>query len=83
MQSLLHELKRRRVLQTAAVYVAAAWAATEMLGFLLPALNFPRWTVTIVAILLVLGFPVTMLGSVYPLNIEKVSMIHAMVLDVV
>jgi TolB-like protein/Tfp pilus assembly protein PilF len=61
MQSLLQELKRRRVLQTAAVYVAAAWAATEMLGFLLPALNFPRWTVTIVAILFVLGFPVAML----------------------
>ena len=61
MPSLIRELKRRRVLQTAAVYVAAAWAGTEMLGFLLPALNFPRWTVTIVAILFVLGFPVAML----------------------
>lgn len=61
MRSLLSELKRRRVLQTAAVYVAVAWGATEMLGFLLPALNFPRWTVTIVAILFVVGFPVAML----------------------
>jgi TolB-like protein/tetratricopeptide (TPR) repeat protein len=60
MQSILQELKRRHVLQTAALYIAIAWAATEMLGFLLPALNFPRWTVTIVAIVFVLGFPVAM-----------------------
>lgn len=60
MRSILQELKRRHVLQTAALYIAIAWAGTEMLGFLLPALNFPRWTVTIVAIVFVLGFPVAM-----------------------
>lgn len=60
MRSIIQELKRRHVLQTAAIYVAVAWAATEMLGFLLAALNFPTWTVTIVAILFVLGFPVAM-----------------------
>lgn len=60
MRFVLEELKRRRVLQVAALYIAIAWAATEMLGFLLPALNFPRWTVTVVAILFVIGFPVAM-----------------------
>ena len=58
MRWVVQELKRRRVLKTAALYVAIAWAATEMLGFLLPALGFPGWTITIVAILFVLGFPV-------------------------
>lgn len=60
MSSIFRELKKRHVLQTAAIYAAVAWAGTEMLGFLLPALNFPRWTITVVAIVFVLGFPVAM-----------------------
>jgi TolB-like protein len=63
MRSTFDELSRRRVLKVAAVYVAIAWGATEILGFLLPALNFPPWTVTIIALLFILGFPVAMFLS--------------------
>ena len=74
MQSVLDELKRRRVLKTAAWYAAAAWAATEMLGFLLPALNFPRWTITVVAIVFVVGFPVAMfLAWVFDIEGDGIS----------
>lgn len=74
MRSVLDELKRRRVLKTAAWYAAAAWAATEMLGFLLPALNFPRWTITVVAIVFVVGFPVAMfLAWVFDIEGDGIS----------
>ncbi len=56
----LSELWRRRVFRSAALYIAVAWGLTETLGFLLPALRFPEWTVTVVALLFVVGFPVAM-----------------------
>jgi len=53
------ELRHRKVLQTAALYFAGAWAATEILSYLIERLPiFPDWADTAVAILFVLGFPV-------------------------
>lgn len=53
------ELKQRKVLQTAALYFAIAWGATEVLSFLVERIPvFPTWTETAIAILFVLGFPV-------------------------
>lgn len=55
---LFSELGRRRVLQTAIIYAAAAWSITEFLSFLINALPvFPAGFKTFVAILLVAGFP--------------------------
>jgi len=43
------------------LYAAVAWALTEVLGFLIEAFPFlPDWTNTVVALLFVLGFPVSM-----------------------
>jgi len=54
------ELRQRKVLQTAALYFAIAWGATEILSFLVDQIPvFPAWTNTAIAILFVLGFPVT------------------------
>lgn len=54
------ELKERKVLQTAALYFAIAWGVTEVLSFLIERIPvFPAWTETAIAILFVLGFPVT------------------------
>ena len=59
---LVGELGRRRVLQVALIYAAVAWSVTEVLAFLLEALPvFPVWSQTLIAILFVVGFPVTML----------------------
>jgi len=58
--NIFSELKQRKVLQTAAVYFAVAWGATEILAFLIERIPiFPAWTDTAIAILFVLGFPVT------------------------
>jgi TolB-like protein len=56
-----NELKQRKVLQTAALYFAIAWGATEILSFLIERIPvFPAWTDTAIAILFVLGFPAAM-----------------------
>lgn len=60
-QHLFAELGRRRVLQTALIYAAAAWSITEVLSFLIDALPvFPDGSKSFIAILFVVGFPVTM-----------------------
>jgi TolB-like protein len=58
--SVFGELKQRKVLQSAALYFAVAWGVTEVLSFLIERIPlFPAWTETAIAILFVLGFPVT------------------------
>lgn len=58
---LLEELKRRRVFRVTLAYVVAAAAVLQGADALFPALHLPPWTVTLVAILVVLGFPVALL----------------------
>lgn len=54
------ELRKRKVLQTAALYFAVAWGATEVLSYLIERIPiFPAWADTAIAILFVMGFPVT------------------------
>jgi TolB-like protein/tetratricopeptide (TPR) repeat protein len=60
-RSLFSELGRRRVVQAALLYVAVAWSITEIVSFLIEALPvFPNWSMALVAILFIVGFPVTM-----------------------
>lgn len=60
----LAELRHRKVLQTAALYFAGAWGVTEILSYLIEHIPvFPAWTETAIAVLFVLGFPVTVFLS--------------------
>ena len=60
-QQVMAELGRRRVLQVALIYAAAAWIITEILSFLIASLPvFPQWSQALVAILFVVGFPIAM-----------------------
>ena len=56
----LSELKRRRVMRVAAVYAITGWTLFQVAAGLFPALHLPEWTVTLAAVLLLLGFPVTL-----------------------
>jgi adenylate cyclase len=56
---LLEELKRRRVVRAVLVYGVAAWVIVQVADVFFPALRLPEWTVTLVAALAVLGFPIT------------------------
>jgi TolB-like protein/tetratricopeptide (TPR) repeat protein len=61
--AILEELKRRGVIQTAALYIAIAWGGTEILSFLIQAL-WGEGTASAAskyfAILFIAGFPVAM-----------------------
>ncbi|MGD8384115.1 MAG: tetratricopeptide repeat protein [Lysobacterales bacterium] len=50
------ELKRRRVVRVVVLYAIAGWVVIEVASTVLPNLNLPTWTVTLVTALVVLGF---------------------------
>jgi len=53
------ELQRRRVLHICGVYIAVAWLGTEIISFLLEQAMAPAWSFRLLAIVFVVGFPVT------------------------
>lgn len=55
---LFAELRRRRVVRVALVYAVAGWAVIQVAATVLPSLRLPEWTVTLVVVLVVLGFPI-------------------------
>ncbi len=57
------ELKRRKVLQTAAIYAASAWLLLQVAEFLLQMLDVPAWGLKLVFVLLLVGFPLALLLS--------------------
>jgi TolB-like protein/Flp pilus assembly protein TadD len=61
--ALLAELRRRNVFRVAIAYLVAAWVLLQVADVLLPALRLPDWTITLVAVLLVLGFVPAMIGA--------------------
>lgn len=75
MRGFLNELRRRRVLPAAGLYLVAAWAAIEVSDTIFPLLGLPAWAPTLVLALALVGFPVALaLAWVYdvrPLGIER------------
>lgn len=57
------ELNRRNVVKVAVTYAIVGWLVLQVADTLFPALQLPAWTVTFVAALLVLGFPIALLLS--------------------
>jgi class 3 adenylate cyclase/tetratricopeptide (TPR) repeat protein len=68
------ELRRRRVTRVAFAYLVVAWAAIEAADTILPHLGLPPWSVTLVIVMVVLGFPISMvLAWAYDLTPEGVQ----------
>src|SRR5262245_22563696 len=55
------EIKRRKVFQVAATYAVVAWLIAQVVTVVDRPLHFPEWFDTAAILLLVLGFPVTLL----------------------
>src|SRR6056297_1047737 len=53
---LFAELKRRRVIRVIVLYAIGGWVVIEVASTVLPNLNLPDWSVTLVTALVVLGF---------------------------
>jgi TolB-like protein/Tfp pilus assembly protein PilF len=56
----LAELSQRRVTRVAAVYAVCAWAVVQVADTVLPRLGVPDWSVTLIIVLALLGFPVAL-----------------------
>ncbi|HET6564352.1 MAG TPA: hypothetical protein VFG52_02970 [Xanthomonadales bacterium] len=58
--SFLSELRKRKVVQSAAIYGAVAWGLTEVVVTVVDQLFLPQWLSTLAVIFFVVGFPVAM-----------------------
>ncbi len=57
-QRFLGELKRRHVVRVVCAYAVVAFVVMQVATTFFPALKLPEWTVTLVAIITIIGFPV-------------------------
>ena len=55
------ELRRRKVIRVAIVYVVVAWSLIEIADTLFPIFGIPIWGKTFVTLLLAIGFPIAMI----------------------
>lgn len=58
--SFVTELKRRKVFRVAVVYAATAFVVLQAADIMLPRLAVPEWALTLIVVLVVLGFPVAL-----------------------
>ena len=63
LQSFFAELRKRKVVQVAAIYGAVAWGVTEVVVTIVEQLFLPQWVSTLAVIGFVVGFPVAMFLS--------------------
>ncbi len=61
--SFFSELRKRKVVQAAAIYGAISWGATEVIVTVVEQLFLPQWVSTLAVIFFVVGFPVAMFLS--------------------
>src|SRR5439155_6824943 len=57
------ELKRRNVYKVAVAYAVASWLLIQIATQVFPFFDIPNWTVRLVVIVLVLGFPIALILS--------------------
>src|SRR5210317_1758180 len=55
------ELRRRRVIRVIVLYAIAGWIVIEVTSTVLPGLNLPEWTTTLVILLVALGFVIAIM----------------------
>ncbi|MDP1932067.1 MAG: hypothetical protein Q8L60_11470 [Gammaproteobacteria bacterium] len=60
MGKLFEELKRRKVVRVAGVYAVVAWLLIQVTNNIVPALQLPAWTSTLIVVLLLIGFPIAL-----------------------
>lgn len=63
MKPIWQELKQRRVIRVAVAYLILSWLILQVADVILPALGLPDWSMTLVLVLLTLGFPLALVLS--------------------
>ena len=59
--SFFDELKRRKVFRVAATYAVVAWILMQIGEVTFPALNIPDWVMSTLVLVLLAGFPITII----------------------
>ncbi len=59
--SLFKELRRRNVIRVAIAYAVAAWLLIEITATTFPILKLPDWSVTLVTVFVLIGFPLALI----------------------
>jgi len=59
--SFIDELKRRNVIRVAIAYAIAAWILIEITATTFPILKLPDWSVTLVTVFVLIGFPLALI----------------------
>jgi hypothetical protein len=73
MSGFFEEAKRRKVYQVAAAYIIAAAGVIQLASAAFPAWELANWTLRLVIVLLLLGFPIAlMLGWAYDITAQGV-----------
>ncbi len=57
----LKELKLRNVIRVRAVYAAVSWLILQVLEILFLRFDLPYWTITLVFVVLLIGFPIAVI----------------------
>jgi TolB-like protein/Flp pilus assembly protein TadD len=63
MSGFFEELQRRKVYRVAAAYIIAAGFIIQIASAVLPAWELPNWTLRLVVVLLLIGFPIALIVS--------------------
>src|SRR6478752_10242016 len=61
MAGFFHEIKRRKVYRVAAAYVVVAGGAIQLASVVFPAYELPTWSLRLVILLLLIGFPIALI----------------------
>ena len=60
MAAFFSELKRRSVFRVGAAYAVVSWLILQVVDVALPRLGLPDWTITLILVLLLIGFPIAL-----------------------
>src|SRR4051812_45850345 len=61
MAGFFEEIKRRKVYRVAVAYAVVAGGAIQLASAIFPAWDFPSWALRLVIILLLIGFPISLI----------------------
>ncbi|GAG19838.1 unnamed protein product, partial [marine sediment metagenome] len=61
LSTFLRELRRRKVFQVAVVYAIVGWLLIQVAETIFPRLHLPDWSVTLVIVLVFIGFPIALI----------------------
>ncbi len=61
--NIFHQLKQRKVFRSCAIYAGASFVILQVCSIVFPALLLPDWSIRLLVVLLIIGFPILILFS--------------------